>query len=242
MASSQFDFSGKSVLVVGASRAGIGAAIADGFAEHGATVAFSGKEEEPIESYKGRYAYHQLDVADEADVQKLAAAMPKLDVLVNCAGMANREIEWTNAGFKRVIDVNLVGMLNLANAFKPQLTEAKGAVVAIASMYSLMGSPLIPAYGASKAGLAQLVQSIAIAWANDGIRVNAIAPGFIVTEQTARGRADTQHYNRVVNRTPMARWGNPDDMVGPVLFLASPQAKFVTGVTIPVDGGLTANL
>lgn len=242
MASSQFDFSGKSVLVVGASRAGIGAAIADGFAEHGAIVSISGKEDEPIESYQGRYTYHQLDVADEAAVQKLGATLPKLDILINCAGMANREIEWSNAGFKRVIDVNLVGMLNLANAFKPHLTEAKGAVVAIASMYSLMGSPLIPAYGASKAGLAQLVQSMAIAWAGDGIRVNAIAPGFIVTEQTARGRADTSHYNRVVNRTPMARWGNPDDMVGPVLFLASNQAKFVTGITVPVDGGLTANL
>jgi NAD(P)-dependent dehydrogenase (short-subunit alcohol dehydrogenase family) len=164
------------------------------------------------------------------------------DVLINCAGMANRDIEWTNEGFKRVIDVNLVGMLNLANAFRPHLAKARGSVVAIASMYSLMGSPLIPAYGASKAGLAQLVQSIAIAWAPEGVRVNAIAPGFIVTEQTVRGRADEAHYNKVVNRTPMGRWGQPDDLVGPVLFLASEQAKFVTGILIPVDGGLTANL
>jgi NAD(P)-dependent dehydrogenase (short-subunit alcohol dehydrogenase family) len=168
--------------------------------------------------------------------------MPKLDVLINCAGMANREIEWTNEGFKRVIDVNLVGMLNLANAFKTQLARAKGSVVAIASMYSLMGSPLIPAYGASKAGLAQLVQSIAVAWAPDQVRVNAIAPGFIVTEQTIRGRADQTHYNKVLNRTPMGRWGEPDDLVGPTLFLASKQAKFVTGILVPVDGGLTANL
>jgi len=133
-------------------------------------------------------------------------------------------------------------MLNLANAFKPHLTRSKGAVVATASMFSFMGCPRIPAYGASKAAVAQLVQSLAVGWAPEGIRVNAIAPGFIVTEQTVRGRADPVHFNRVVTRTPMARWGEPSDMVGPVLVLASPEAKFVTGVTLPVDGGLTANL
>jgi NAD(P)-dependent dehydrogenase (short-subunit alcohol dehydrogenase family) len=239
---SEYDFSNKQVLVVGASRAGIGAAIADGFASAGARVTITGKEEEPIESYRGRYGYHQLDVADEAACMRLADGVPQLDVLINCAGMANREIEWTNEGFKRVIDVNLVGMLNLANAFKPQLAKAKGSVVAIASMYSLIGSPLIPAYGASKAGLAQLVQSIAIAWAPEQVRVNAIAPGFIVTEQTTRGRAEPTHYNKVINRTPMGRWGEPDDLVGPALFLASRQAKFITGILVPVDGGLTANL
>jgi NAD(P)-dependent dehydrogenase (short-subunit alcohol dehydrogenase family) len=242
VAASEHDFYNKRVLVVGASRGGIGAAIADGFASAGAKVTITGKEEAPIESYRDRYAYNQLDVADEAACRRLADGLAVLDVLVNCAGMANREIEWTTEGFRRVIDVNLVGMLNLANAFRPQLAQSKGSIVAIASMYSLMGSPLIPAYGASKAGLAQLVQSIAIAWAPDEIRVNAIAPGFIVTEQTVRGRADPAHYNKVLNRTPMGRWGEPDDLVGPALFLASAQAKFVTGILIPVDGGLTANL
>ncbi len=242
MVQGAFDFSNQRVLVVGASRAGIGAAIADGFAAAGGHVTITGLEEAPIEAYRERYPYRQLDVADEAAVTRLAEDFSELHVLVNCAGMARREIEWTNAGFKRVLDVNLVGMLNLANAFKPQLVASEGAVIAIASMYSLMGSPLIPAYGASKAGLAQLTQSMAIAWAGEKVRVNAIAPGFITTEQTVRGRADPAHYNRVLNRTPMARWGQPDDLVGPALFLASDQAKFVTGIVMAVDGGLTANL
>jgi len=242
VATKLYDFSNRQVLVVGASRAGIGAAIADGFADAGASVTITGKEDQPIESYLGRYAYRQLDVADEEAVQKLAAETPELDILVNCAGMANRDTEWTNAGFKRVIDVNLVGLFNLANAFRPHLARSKGSVVTIASMYSMMGSPMVPAYGASKAGLAQLAQTLAIAWAKDGIRVNAIAPGFIVTEQTVRARADSTHYNRVLDRTPMARWGEPSDLVGPALFLASDHAKFVTGILMPVDGGLTASL
>lgn len=228
--------------MVGASRAGIGAAIADLFAQAGAAVTITGLEPEPIDSYQGRYPYNQLDVSQEDAVTALGEAIPELDVLVNCAGMGRREIEWTAEGFRRVVDVNLVGMLNLANTFKPHLERSRGSVIAIASMYSLMGSPVIPAYGASKAGLAQLVMSLAIAWAPLGVRVNAIAPGFIVTEQTARGRADALHYNRVLNRTPMGRWGEPGDLAGPALFLASDHARFITGVLLPVDGGLTANL
>lgn len=237
-----FDFSGRRVLVVGASRAGIGAAIADGFARAEAEVTITGVEQEPIESYQGRYPYRRLDVTDVAAVNRLGAAFPRLDVLVNCAGVGRRDVEWTTEGFRGVLDVNLVGMLNLANAFKPQLAASKGSFIAIASMYSLMGSPDVPAYGASKAGVAQLTMTLAVAWAPLGIRVNAIAPGFIVTEQTARPRADRAHYERVLARTPMARWGQPDDLAGPALFLASEQARFVTGILMPVDGGLTANL
>lgn len=242
MPKAQFDFAGKRVLVVGASRAGIGAAIADGFADCGAEVLITGIEASPIEHYVDRYRYHQLDVTDETAVRRLADELGALDILVNCAGAGNRDTEWTNAGFKRILDINLVGMLNLANAFEKQLEASRGAVVAIASMYSVLGSPVVPAYGASKAGLAQLVKTLALQWASLGIRVNAIAPGFIVTEQTARGRADPEHYNRVLNRSPFGRWGEPDDLAGPALFLASDQAKFVTGVLLPVDGGLLSAL
>jgi NAD(P)-dependent dehydrogenase (short-subunit alcohol dehydrogenase family) len=242
MAKPQYDFQDRRVVVVGASRAGIGAAIADGFAECGAHVTITGIEASPIEHYVGRYPYRQLDVTDEAAIARFAAETPQLDVLINCAGMGSRETEWTNQGFRHVLNVNLVGMLNLANAFKPQLEASQGAVVAIASMYSVLGSPIIPAYGASKAGLAQLVKSLALAWAPAKVRVNAVAPGFIVTEQTVKGRADKAHYNRVLERTPMQRWGEPDDLVGPALFLASEQAKFVTGILLPVDGGLLAAL
>ena len=242
MSKPDFDFEGRRVLVVGASRAGIGAAIADGFAACGAEVTITGIEPAPIEHYVDRFPYRQLDVTDADACESLAAAMPALDVLINCAGTASRETEWSNEGFRRVVNVNLVGMLNLANSFRPQLEASRGTVVAIASMYSVLGSPVVPAYGASKAGLAQLVKSLAVAWASAGIRVNAIAPGFIVTEQTVNARADTVHYNRVLGRTPMQRWGEPQDLVGPALFLASDQAQFVTGILLPVDGGLLANL
>ena len=237
---SAFDFTGRSVLVVGASRGGIGAAIAGGFAECGAAVRITGAEPEPIAADRGRYPYTQLDIADPDAVRRLAQDIPSLDVLVNCAGIARRDEEFDPAVFVRVLDVNLRGVLHLANAFKGHLVASRGTMINIASMYSTFGSPRVPAYGASKAGVAQLTKSLAIAWAAEGVRVNAVAPGFIVTEQSARGRADATHYQRVLDRTPAGRWGLPEDLAGPVLVLASPAAGFVTGAVIPVDGGYTA--
>jgi NAD(P)-dependent dehydrogenase (short-subunit alcohol dehydrogenase family) len=237
---SAFDFSGRNVLVIGASRGGIGSAIAASFAECGAAVRITGAEAEPIAQDREHYPYVQLDITDAASVRRLAEAIPQLDVLVNCAGIARRDEEYDPAVFVRVLHVNLCGALHLANAFKPHLVATRGALINIASMYSTFGSPRVPAYGASKAGLAQLTKSLALAWAAEGVRVNAIAPGFIVTEQSARGRSDPVHYQRVLDRTPMARWGQPLDIAGPVMFLASPAASFITGAVLPVDGGYTA--
>lgn len=238
--SAAFDFTGRNVLVVGASRGGIGSAIAAGFAECSALVGITGAEPEPVVQDQGRYPYTQLDVADPAAVQRLADAVPTLDVLVNCAGIARRDEEYDPVVFSRVLDVNLRGVLHLANAFRKHLVASRGSLINIASMYSVFGSPRVPAYGASKAGVSQLTKSLALAWAGQGVRVNAIAPGFIVTEQSARGRADPVHYQRVLDRTPVGRWGMPADIVGPALFLASPAAAFITGVVLPVDGGYTA--
>jgi NAD(P)-dependent dehydrogenase (short-subunit alcohol dehydrogenase family) len=235
-----FDFTGRSVLVVGASRGGIGAAIAASFAECGAAVSITGAEPEPIAADQGRYPYAQLDVADPGAVQRLAQTIPVLDVLVNCAGIARRDEEFDPAVFARVLAVNLHGLLHLANAFKNHLVASKGSMINIASMYTIFGSPRVPAYGASKAGVGQLTKSLALAWAELGVRVNAIAPGFIVTEQSARGRADATHYQRVLDRTPVGRWGLPADIAGPALFLASPASAFMTGAVLPVDGGYTA--
>ncbi len=237
---SVFDFSGRNVLVIGASRGGIGSAIAAGFAECGAAVRITGAEEEPIAQDQGRYPYVQLDITDAASVRRLADSVPSLDVLVNCAGIARRDEEYDPAVFIRVLTVNLCGALHLANAFKTHLVATRGSMINIASMYSTFGSPRVPGYGASKAGLAQLTKSLALAWASEGVRVNAVAPGFIVTEQSARGRSDPIHYQRVLDRTPMARWGQPGDIAGPVIFLASPAAGFITGVVLAVDGGYTA--
>ncbi|AMJ61518.1 SDR family NAD(P)-dependent oxidoreductase [Bosea sp. PAMC 26642] len=237
---SAFDFSGKRVLVIGASRGGIGAAIADGFSQCGARVSITGVEPEPIEVDRGRFAYASLDVADGAAVSAFADGFGGLDVLVNCAGMARRNDEYDPDMFGRVMAVNLHGYFHLANAFRDSLSASRGAIVAIASMYAQFGSPRVPAYGASKAGVAQLTRSLAIEFAPLGIRVNAISPGFIVTEQTAKSRADATHYQRVLDRTPSGRWGEPHDIVGPALFLASPAAAFVTGANLAADGGYTA--
>jgi NAD(P)-dependent dehydrogenase (short-subunit alcohol dehydrogenase family) len=240
-ATARFDYSGSHVLVVGASRAGIGAAIARAFQDAGATVTITGVEPEPAAEDKARFAYAQLDVQSGEAVKALAAAMPRLDILVNCAAITARGEEMDPAFFQKVVDINLHGTFRTAEAFHGQLKAAAGSLINIASMYAQFGSPRNPAYGASKAAVQQLTKSLAIAWAPDGIRVNAVAPGFIVTEQSARSRMDAQHVENVNRRTPLARWGNPDDIAGPVLFLASDQAKFMTGTCLAIDGGYSVS-
>jgi NAD(P)-dependent dehydrogenase (short-subunit alcohol dehydrogenase family) len=233
----RYGFDGAEVLVVGASRAGIGAAIARAFQDAGARVAITGAEPEPAPEDRTRFAYTQLDVTDGAAVRALAAGRARLDVLVNCAAITARGEEMAPDFFRHVVDVNLHGTFRMAEAFHPHLKAAQGAVINIASMYAMFGSPRNPAYGASKAAVAQLTKSLAIAWAADGIRVNAVAPGFIVTQQSARSRTDPAHVAAVNLRTPMGRWGQPEDIAGPVLFLASQAAGFITGACLAVDGG-----
>ena len=232
-----FDFSQAEVLVVGASRAGIGAAIARAFQDAGAQVAITGAEPEPAPEDAARFAYTQLDVTDAGAVQSLAARTDKLDILVNCAAITARGQEMEPDFFQNVVDVNLHGTFRTALAFHPHLKARKGSLINIASMYASFGSPKNPAYGASKAAVVQLTKSLAIAWAGDGIRVNAVAPGFIVSAQSARSRTDPAHVAAVNLRTPMGRWGQPEDIAGPVLFLTSPAAAFMTGVCLPIDGG-----
>ena len=232
-----FDFSQAEVLVVGASRAGIGAAIARAFQDAGAEVAITGAEPEPAPEDAARFAYTRLDVTDPEAVQALAARTGKLDILVNCAAITARGQEMATDFFQNVVDVNLHGTFRTALAFHPHLKARKGSLINIASMYASFGSPKNPAYGASKAAVVQLTKSLAIAWAGDGIRVNAVAPGFIVTAQSARSRTDPAHVAAVNLRTPMGRWGQPEDIAGPVLFLTSPAAGFMTGVCLPIDGG-----
>ncbi len=239
--SATFDFSGAHVLVVGASRAGIGAAIARSFQDAGATVTITGAELEPAAEDKARFSYIQLDVTNLDAVRALAAKTARLDVLVNCAAITSRGEEMAPAFFERVVDVNLFGTFRMAEAFHAHLKAQKGVLINIASMYASFGSPRNPAYGASKAAVAQLTKSLAIAWAPDGIRVNAVAPGFIITEQSAKSRSDPNHVAAVNLRTPMQRWGMPDDIAGPVLFLASKQAGFMTGTCLAIDGGYSVS-
>jgi NAD(P)-dependent dehydrogenase (short-subunit alcohol dehydrogenase family) len=227
---SRFDFSGAEVVVVGASRAGIGASIARAFQEAGARVEITGAEPEPAPEDAARFGYTQLDVTDGEAVKDFAARHGKVDVLVNCAAITARGEEMAPDFFAHVVNVNLHGTFRMAEAFHGHLKAAKGALINIASMYAMFGSPRNPAYGASKAAVAQLTKSLAIG-------VNAVAPGFIVTQQSARSRTDPAHVAAVNLRTPMGRWGQPEDIAGPVLFLASEAAGFMTGTCLAIDGG-----
>ena len=232
-----FDFNGHEALIIGASRGGIGSAIARQFVEAGARVSITGVESEPIPELRGDFNYTRLDVTDQDAVDRLAAMTCRLDTLVNCAAVTSRGEEMDPGYFARVLDVNLQGTFRAAMAFRRHLAVSRGSMINVASMYAFFGSPQNPAYGASKAGVAQLTRSLAIAWSDEGVRVNAIAPGFIITEQSAKGRRDPGHVSAVESRTPLGRWGVPEDIAGTVLFLASSSAAFITGACIPVDGG-----
>jgi NAD(P)-dependent dehydrogenase (short-subunit alcohol dehydrogenase family) len=232
------EFNDATVVVIGASRAGIGSAIATAFAGRGATVTITGVEAEPLGTED--LPYHVLDVTDESAVRSFASDLGAVDVVVNCAGVVRGPAEIETLTFRRVLDVNLTGHHLVAQALKPNLTERRGTLIGVASMYSYFASPRVPAYGASKAAIVQMTKTLAVAWAPLGIRVNAIAPGWIETEMTGELREAKAKVAEINARTPAGRWGVPADLVGPVLFLASGLAGFVTGVTLAVDGGYSA--
>lgn len=232
-----FDFSNRRVLVVGASRGGIGSAIAAAFKAASAEVTITGVEQEPAPLDRGVYSYRQFDVTDGASIDKLAGEIDALDILVNCASITSRGEEMKPDFFSKVIEVNLEGTFRVSAALLDQLKASKGKVINISSMYGSFGSPMNPAYGASKAAVKQLTKSLAIAWAEHDIRVNCLAPGFIITEQSAKSRTNQTHVDAVNARTPMKRWGQPEDLAGPTLFLASPASAYMTGTCLNVDGG-----
>ena len=218
-----FDFHGRSVLVTGGT-SGIGAAIAEAFREAGAEVRALGLET-------------GLDVTKPESIVEGMKGLERLDVLVNAAGVIRRLEEHTPEVFAQVIDINLTGAMRMCSACHPLLRASRGSVVNVASMLSFLGSGPAPAYSASKGGIMQLTKSLAISWAADQIRVNAVAPGWIETPLTLALRQDHGKSTAIVNRTPIGRWGQPEEIAGPVLFLASPAATFITGAILPVDGG-----
>ena len=181
--------------------------------------------------------FRVLDVRDDAAVQSMVKGIGELDVVVNCAGVIQRSIELEAEAFARTIDINLNGTMRVCAAAREGLKARRGCIVNTASMLSFFGGGLVPGYSASKGGVAQLTKSLAIAYADDGIRVNAVAPGWIATPLTQALQDDPQRAAPILARTPMKRWGTPVDIAGPVMFLASAQAQFVTGVILPVDGG-----
>ncbi|MGA0930215.1 MAG: SDR family NAD(P)-dependent oxidoreductase [bacterium] len=231
----------RKVLVTGGS-SGIGAAIAQVFASNGDLVVATGATKEEVEraqvpSESTAISFQELDVRDGSAVQACIDEIDSLDVLVNCAGVIRRNAEHEPEVFADVIDINLNGSMRVCTAAREKLKQRKGCIINTASMLSFFGGGLVPGYSASKGGIAQLTKSLAIAYAPDGIRVNAVAPGWIATQLTQALQDDRTRSEAILSRTPLGRWGEPADVAGPVLFLASDAARFVTGVVLPVDGG-----
>ena len=236
-----FDISGKSALITGGT-SGIGAALANRFFEAGCRVLAAGlPDEKTSTTLNTKVTVAPLNVADPESIRRLFADLDELDILVNAAGIIRRTAEYELDTFQTVVDVNLVGTMRLCTACRPLLAARGGAIVNVASMYSFFGAGLAPGYSASKGGVAQLTKSLAVGWAADNIRVNAVAPGWIATPLTQLLRDDPARYATIVDRTPLKRWGQPDDIAGAVIFLCSPAAAFITGIVLPVDGGYLIN-
>ncbi|GLW27478.1 SDR family oxidoreductase [Actinoplanes regularis] len=232
----RFRLDGRVALVTGGNR-GIGQAMAHALAEAGAEVAVLSRARPDPE-----FRWVPADLAD-FDATSLMNDFGRLDILVNNAGIIRRAdaVDTTDADWDEVIGVDLDAVFRLCRAAgRVMLAQGRGSIVNIASMLSFQGGVRVPAYAAAKHGVVGLTKALANEWAAGGVNVNAIAPGYIATDNTAALRADARRDAAIVERIPAGRWGTPDDLAGTVVFLASDAARYLHGAVIPVDGGWLA--
>jgi NAD(P)-dependent dehydrogenase (short-subunit alcohol dehydrogenase family) len=232
----------KHAVVVGGT-GGIGAGVVRCLLAEQWQVTATGVSDREIETFGrdvSRAEVEKLDVTDSAAVANLFSLFGRVDALVNCAGILSRDAEYNIEVFCKVIDVNLTGTMRTCLAAYPLLCRSRGVIVNTASMLSTFGGPRIPAYSASKGGVAQLTKALAGQWAADGIRVNAVAPGWINTEMTQALRSDKSREQAILTRTPQNRWGEPAEVGTLIAWLVSDAASFVTGSIYNVDGGYAA--
>jgi len=256
MSTKLFDLTGKNALITGGTH-GIGMAIATGLAEAGATIIINDVVRERLEAAKGEYAKngihihtYVLDVTDEEAVESTIPVIEEevgpIDILVNNAGIIMRVpiLEMEAKDFRQVLDVDLTGPFIMGKAVaRGMVKRGHGKIINMCSMMSELGRNTVSAYASAKGGLKMLTRNMATEWARHNIQINGIGPGYIATSQTEPIRVDGHPFNDfIIHRTPAGRWGDPEDLAGTAVFLASKASDFVNGHVVYVDGGILATI
>ncbi|MDI6097039.1 SDR family oxidoreductase [Actinoplanes sp. NEAU-A12] len=243
-----FSLQGRTALVTG-SRSGIGRAVAVALARAGADLVLHGRTddlddvEKEVRQAGGETTRWAFDLSETTAIPGAVAALPEVDILVNNAGIIRRApaAEHSFDDWRSVLDVNLDAVFQLSRAIGVgMLARRRGKIISVASMLSFQGGVQVPGYTAAKHGLAGLTKALACEWATEGVQVNAVAPGYISTDNTTALRADPVREAEIRSRIPAGRWGRPEDVAGAVVFLASAAADYVNGHVLAVDGGWLA--
>lgn len=251
-----FDLKGKTALVTGATH-GLGMAIATGLANAGANIIVNDKFSDKLDAARDAYkkngidvSTYELDVTDEAAVNEMIPRIEKevapIDILVNNAGIIKRIpiLEMKADEFREVLDVDLTGPFIMSKAIAPgMIARGHGKIINMCSMMSELGRNTVSAYAAAKGGLKMLTKNMATEWARHNIQINGIGPGYFATAQTEPIRVDGHPFNDfIINRTPAGKWGEPEELAGTAIFLASDASNFVNGIVVYVDGGILATI